>query len=431
MKKVAFFIDNRSINDVDVSRIELGNPGIGGTEYLLFLIPTLLNRNDNGLDIRLYVLSEQNTAKDLNTIRVDSIENAIEEAEKDDVELFVTKHCVENIYNNSIHSAKGLKFIIWCHIFSCYWELDYYSRNASVAKVVFVSRETADLYIDHPIFAKSTYIFNCIDINGCYEAVKSKPLQSRKNIVSYVGSIVPFKGFHVLAEAWPEVIKAVPDAELYVIGSGKLYDKSAQLGKYGIAEKQYEDFFMQFLAPDGSIPDNIHFMGKVGAEKNEILLKTKVGVPNPSGVTETFCLGAIEFQIFGSVISTGKSPGYVDTVVNGKQCRGSKSLAKSIIKQLKTTGKDNYQRTYYYIKKNFSSEIIIKDWEYLLSKDICKSDGHHNLNYRLKWVKIPLGFLKKRIPVLSCIPPIERIILFFERKFLHRVTYMDSNCVPW
>ena len=60
-------------------------------------------------------------------------------------------------------------------------------------------------------------------------------------IVTYVGSLTKGKGFHVLAKEWKNILKAVPDAELYVLGSGKLYDNKAELGEYGLAEKTYEN----------------------------------------------------------------------------------------------------------------------------------------------------------------------------------------------
>ncbi len=35
-----------------------------------------------------------------------------------------------------------------------------------------------------------------------------------------IGRLVPWKGFHTLIKAWPEIVKKVPDAHLYIIGSG-------------------------------------------------------------------------------------------------------------------------------------------------------------------------------------------------------------------
>ena len=90
-------------------------------------------------------------------------------------------------------------------------------------------------------------------------------------IVTYVGSLVPAKGFHRLAQIWPEVISKVPNAELYVIGNGKVYDRNAKLGKYGISQSDYENQFMKYLTDDeGEILKSVHFCGIVGKEKRDI-----------------------------------------------------------------------------------------------------------------------------------------------------------------
>ena len=74
MKKVAFFIDNTSIYDVDASTILQANPGIGGTEYLIMLVSMLLSCRDNALCIRLYMTREQhNMPKELSCFIVSDI----------------------------------------------------------------------------------------------------------------------------------------------------------------------------------------------------------------------------------------------------------------------------------------------------------------------------------------------------------------------
>ena len=52
---------------------------------------------------------------------------------------------------------------------------------------------------------------------------------------------------------WPDVVKQVPDAQLYVIGSGKVYDENAKLGKYNIAEESYEKKFMSYLEQEENL----------------------------------------------------------------------------------------------------------------------------------------------------------------------------------
>ena len=63
-----------------------------------------------------------------------------------------------------------------------------------------------------------------------------------------------------------------------------MYNKNTKLGKWGIAEENYEKVFMPYLLDkNGKILSSVTFYGKTVNEKYEILGKTKVGVPNPGG----------------------------------------------------------------------------------------------------------------------------------------------------
>lgn len=64
-------------------------------------------------------------------------------------------------------------------------------------RVVFVGKEEYDSYIDDDIISKSTYIYNMVPIK---EKVCNRIIDVP--IVTYVGSLVPAKGFHRLAQIW-------------------------------------------------------------------------------------------------------------------------------------------------------------------------------------------------------------------------------------
>ena len=92
----------------------------------------------------------------------------------------------------------------------------------------------------------------------------------------YLGSLVPQKGFHLLAKIWLKVVERVPNARLVVIGSGKLYDSNAQLGDWNIADKNYEDKYIKPFLVDiesGNPHASVKLMGKMGLEKKELLSK--------------------------------------------------------------------------------------------------------------------------------------------------------------
>lgn len=429
MKKIAFFLDNKAFSSIDCSDILAGNPGIGGTENMFYVIATLLSMRDNGIIVKLFLTERQTLPECLNYEITDSLTSCISKADRESFDFLIIKHDVQYIYNNTLKNADslGLQIIVWAHVFMCYWELDFYARLKNIYKIVNVGKEALDLYIDHPAYDKSCFIYNCLPLSKD-TICRSIPFNKRKHIVTYIGQLSSFKGFHLLAEAWPKVIKEIPDAELYVIGSGKLYDKNSKLGKYGLAESSYEQEFIKYLIDDeGEIIPGVHFMGVMGKEKDIILSKTKIGVPNPSGITETFCISAVEMQMHGAFITTIKAPGYLDTVKNGILYSSRKQLARSIIKALRME-KDDYKNAMDYFRNEFSYETVSQHWEELVKTgNVYFENKSSNLGYRFKWLKKYLHICKKRIPILSSIPYLERILLFIERKLKGPVTYIDSK----
>lgn len=58
MLKVAFYINNTNYEVSDFSNPEDGNPGLGGTPYMIVLIATELARRENEIDVTLYTSKE-------------------------------------------------------------------------------------------------------------------------------------------------------------------------------------------------------------------------------------------------------------------------------------------------------------------------------------------------------------------------------------
>ena len=424
MKKIALFLDNSKIASVDCSNILQGNPGIGGTECMIITIATLLSMRDNGISVDLYVLKKGIFPSELNVCVVDTFKEAVERVDTV-YDYLIFKHDVAHIHDKSLENLKSdLKLIPWCHVFVCYWELDYYANNPFVSNIINVGREMNDLYRDHKAFKKSNYIYNCLHIP---DEIAFEPYEKRQNIVTYIGCIKPFKGFHLLAKAWPKVVKEIPDAQLYVIGSGNLYDKTIKMGRYNIAEEMYENVFMHYLSQEGRVLPSVHFMGVLGEEKNKILAKTKVGVPNPSGITETFGISAVEMQLMGARIATMRCPGHIDTVKNGSLYHNADELAQYIIELLNSNHTD-YTAALEYFKKNFSYDSIVERWETLILKGTLSNEKITNPGYRLKFLKELLRRLKNVFPCFYKLPPIERILLFVEKRILRvDFRYIDSD----
>ena len=425
MKTVNFFLDNRTFSKLDCSAVLESNPGIGGTEWMILVVSTLLSDRDNGIDVRILATADGMFPAGLKYEKVEELSDAIMRSRNDDYLVF--QHDVNNLRSDIYHSDSAkLRLICWCHYFVCQKELDYYADNKDIWKIVYVGREMYDLYRDHRSFYKSCYIYNCVPLGICRDLVKNNPRSSRNNNVVFMGSLVPFKGFHILAEAWPKVVERVPDANLYVIGSGRLYIKNAQLGTYGLAGASYEERFMQYLARDGGGKGKVHFLGIMGNEKKDSLLKARVGVPNPSGISETFCISAVEMQQYGATVTTINFPGYLDTVKNGKLITRKDSLADSIVALLQSED-DNYDMALDYFENEFSYEHIAELWRQLLIDGSPAMEKKiPRLNYRLKWLKEVCRIIKKVLPLSDRLPMLERIIIHLERKKFGRTTYLDS-----
>lgn len=408
-KRVGFYLPNASFKNVDCRNLRDGNPGIGGSEYALLMISHELHERDNGIEITVFAEDVNNYLPEMNYIQVAHLPEAIAQSEASGMDILVFKggihpfSCLEKISSN-------LKIVVWCHNFMNLEKLNYLAKNKSVARIICVGREQLDMYRDHPAFLKSDYIYNGVYTDSD-DHDQMPPFTDRPEWVTYIGSIIPAKGVHYLLKNWKKVIRKKPDAQLHIIGSGQLYNRNAKLGKYGIAEEKYEDSFINFILEDGKIMPSVHFHGIMGSEKDEILRKTKVGCPNPSGQTETYGFTAVEMQMAGAHIVTKKCCGYLDTVNprTGKLYANVSKLSKMIITELNRKD-DDYESTFRFIASKFSVDIIIPQWEELLGEKISTGEKLHdesivNRNFELKWLKESLRKVKAKFPVLYTLMP--------------------------
>ena len=417
-KKVAFYLPNSKCSDTDCRDIENGNPGLGGTEYMIVLISTILTLRDN-IDVILFVEKKGIFHPLLKTVIGCSFDEAYEEACNMNVDYFVFRPLSQYYISAAFVNNGKTKLVPWCHNFLKYEVLKFFYKCAKVPFIVSVGKEQSELYLDMEIDKKMIYIYNCLPIPSEEEFSKLKKTSERPNNVAYIGSIVPSKGFHILAKAWKQVLQEVPDAELYVIGSGKLYFNDTSFGEYSIATKKYEKKFMKYLVDkNGHILNSVHFCGVLGKEKNDILKNTKVGVPNPSGLTETFGLSAVEMQMMGCNVVTKTCAGFLDTVKVGHLYKKNTDLAESIIHSLKEPT-DDYDKAMKYFRIQFSPQEVAFCWERLFTDAMnyitsIKENNFDNRSFRHKELKIWLKEQKSQYGILKCIPPVEKI--FYYRK---------------
>lgn len=363
--KIAFYLPNKNYQ-ADCTQIDKGNPGIGGTEYEIIAISYFLSIDSKNRHEILVLAENINTLpKEISLLYVSNYEEAYNTAVQNNVDLLIFQNSplTNNIVRLADNHKNPIKLIVWAHSFMSRKQLNLYAQSKYVKRIVCVGNEERMLFLDHRAYKKSTVIFNGFskNINQTFYI----PFEKRKKEVTFLASIVPHTNFHILAKAWKSVIEKIPDAHLNVIGSGNLYNNNAKLGKWGIAEESYENFFMPYLIDEtGKILPSVTFHGKMGNEKYEILGKTKVGIPNPGGY-ETFCISALEMQLYGALVTTIQKGGFIDTVYCQEYLyQRTEQLANYIIMLLEQT-KNNYAQFLDFFDKNFSFTQVCQKWKEL------------------------------------------------------------------
>lgn len=397
MLKVGIELPDKNLNNVDFSNPELGNPGVGGSEYLFALLSKELHKK--GIDVTIYHYGNNIINPEIKSKKTLNKFTLLDEVVSDKIDILIHQVGKTNDWYNRL-SKFNIKTIAWAHVYLEYQEIKSIRSCDNVKRVVFVGKEEYDAYIDDDIIYKSTYIYNMLPTD-----ISIKKRKVNKPVVTYIGSLVPQKGFHKLAAIWPDVIKQVPEAELNIIGTGKVYNRNANLGKYGIAEEQYEKVFMNYLTDNtGKILPSVHFLGIVGSEKNDILYDTKVGVVNPTALTETFCMSAIEMEIAYVPVISKRKWGLLDTVKNKYTGYLFSTKSQFIKKLVKLLVDDELnakfgENAHYFVKNNFGVDVIIPQWIELLN-DI-KNDStavYHKVNGNYfndnKLIKIILRFIR-------------------------------------
>mgnify|MGYP005751360303 CR=1 FL=1 len=365
MIKVGVELPDDKIKGVDLSRPELGNPGVGGSEYLFILLASELC--SRGMNITVYHYCDNTLPSNVKHNKVNDSIEMLKKAEDDGMDILI--HQVGKTKEWYAHlKSTNLKSIAWAHVYLEYYELKLIRNCASVKRIVFVGKEEYDSYIDDDIIQKATYIYNMLPTENCPEDRKLDSLE-----VTYVGSLVPAKGFHKLAEIWPIILKNVPEAKLNIIGNGKVYNRSAKLGKYGIAQDDYENSFMKYLIDNnGNILPSVHFWGIVGTEKDNIFKRTTVGIVNPTALTETFCMSAVEMEFAYIPVVSKRKWGLLDTVKNkqtGFLFKNKSEFINRVITLLNDLKLNKYmgEEAHNYVKDKFSVDVIVPQWEKLLN----------------------------------------------------------------
>lgn len=394
--KVVFYLPNQGNKGVDFSNPYGVNPGVGGTQYMIWLISCMLSADYKDTDVILAADIIEKMPDWMNCVEVHGTVNALKKAEELSADIFVCRGpYLDDEFIRCIKST-SLKVIIWNHNY----ENDRIARITadcdSVKRCVCVSREQYERLCDHKVFGKSTYIYNALPIDRY--TVHKRSSYNRKAIC-YVGSLHKEKGFLQLAKKWHTLEKKDSDIQLYVIGSGALYNTKNKLGKYGLAQDKYERKFIKYLIDKhGNIKDNVHFMGVVGFEdKLKIMNKSAVGILNPLGKDETFCIGAVEFEALGVPVTARKKYAFLDTAADGEAgllYKNYRGMVNNIIRLINDSNLNkSLGESAALFAARFDIPAVTKEWHSLLDdvysgKEQLSCRNLHNIRYNKKILRI-------------------------------------------
>lgn len=386
--KIAFYLENKLIPNIDLSRPELGNPGCGGTEFLFVALPYYITKSTDCQYKPILIANHvANLPSDIPHLHAKDVIDAVHKAKEEGCSIFIyrPRRHPETELLETIDKLK-IATVAWAHITPTAPHLRMIAQTEYIKALVCVEKEQHDLAMDSAVWRKLTYIVNGFDVNSFKMPAL---LEKNTNLVVYLGALVPQKGFHILAKAWPKILKRNPRATLYVIGSSSLYNSNVQLGPLGVADSHYEhNYILPFLTDKfGRLHPSVKFLGRLGIEKKRILHEAIVGVPNPGGQTENCPGSAIEFQACGTAVVSGAYYGLLDTVLDGKTGllgRSESDLVDNICKllenpnQAKRLGKHGIN----FIETKYNFSKVIKDWE--------------NLFFRIKHGKLPKHYFFKK-----------------------------------
>lgn len=316
---IGFFCDNRGASQTDFSRPWEGNPGTGASEYLQVATPYFISKYC-GDKTRCVIFAPhiQHLPKSVGAQQANSIVEAAHQAKAMGVDYFVFRpRLKEEKHILDVLDELALPSIGLAQLTPKPEHLRKMAKSRAFKTLVCVGREQYDFLMDTAVHNKITYIDNGLHVASCNQG--DAPAKDYR-LVAYMGALVPQKGFHILATAWPKVLKRVPDARLSVIGSVKMYNENTRVGPLGVAEEGFErDHLIPHLTDqNGRLHPFVTFHGRLGHEKYDILRKALIGVANPSGQTETCCVSAIEMSACHTAVVSGAFYAMLDTVLHGR-----------------------------------------------------------------------------------------------------------------
>ncbi len=389
--KVGVFFDNRRGARWTWGELRSGQIALSGTDASLLHITDCLGRL--GVVTHLWTSSLLDCPKHetIHTATVDDLSTAVRRAKAEGIDLIVFNNRNNDETSAGIDACDAVSqgYVVWDQNGPTPIFANRLQASPSMARLVLVSYSQADWIRDHAVFERAEVIYNPL------APVEGKGDGSGRAAcrVVYVGALVEAKGFHHLARAWSSIRVLVPEAQLFVIGSGQLYNRGELLGPLGVASEDYE---RTHLIPavgssrEAALSRGVHFLGLLdrrGVLSQLASATVAVVNPNVASSLETFCVAAIEASAMGAPVVGGAAGGLRETVVDGRTgllVRSQEDLSHGVVRLLtdpvraRVLGQEGSK----WVRRQFDLDMLGRKWATMLQQAV---EGRPALLPRFSW----------------------------------------------
>jgi glycosyltransferase involved in cell wall biosynthesis len=324
--RLAFFLDNRGIaGRGPLPDASLGNPGIGGTEYAFLAVPRLLVGSAVEPLLLLTAPQAMTGLPAAAALVVPGLPEALQQAAALQAEALVFRPGFAAAADWAALERSPLPLVAWLHNLGCQ-EQARYERLPALQRWLLVSGAQLDYFRHSRLARRAVVIPNPVAVPPELRHPRSLQQAEAAGDLAYVGAITPFKAFDRLALQWRAIAERCPQARLRVFGGADLYGEAAGLSPY-------EQHCRALLQRSGH-GDRVLFEGRSGLERYASMASVAVGVVNPSGQDETFCLSAAEFNACGIPVVAPRRHALPQTLLDGQTgllASGDAQLARHCI----------------------------------------------------------------------------------------------------
>lgn len=372
-----------------------GNPGYGGTEFLFNVLEPYINSyGSEHTHADTYYARDHDVSEQANEIKF-----FVDQATKYNKDVLVWNGVRNSVDESTINACKDAiedvdcSVIVWCHNMPRDHVLDFYVNSESIKHVVGVSNPHANKIQGSVERQYSDIVNPCEFVQAIHNMVQTEHFENQSTWnspveITFLGNFST-KFPEYVTQAWGEVTeKAETPVHLNIIG-GETYGimetggeefPDQNINKMDISNQSKENVIRHVTTDTGDIRDDVVFHGNIDAEtKHWILAESDIGIVNPTGLSETFSLSAVELQAAGTPVVAGDRGGLRETVkhdVTGIRLEHATSqnndlLVEELIDTLvELVNNDVYRsqlqgNTQRHACK-FHPEVIIPKWEQLL-----------------------------------------------------------------